>query len=152
MDIVLLLQPHTTLAVLDNRKLSLHTAGATLDFRLHVPSAQGPHTCSFTQVWERSAPASSNKSGICALGVETRDVLQGPVKCITAASPFVASGGADDTVHLYNFQASIGSQHACAFAADGCLTTPRTQSRLGQLTCVLTQCCPFGRPTRIWAS
>ncbi len=27
---------------------------------------------------------------------------QGPVKCIAGAAPFVASGGADDTVHIYN--------------------------------------------------
>ena len=77
--------------------------------------------------------------------------MQGPVKCVTAASPFVASGGADDTVHLYNFQASSSSPPACAFEADGCLTTS-VRIFLGQLTCVLTAPRPPGRPTRIWAS
>ncbi|KAK9909782.1 hypothetical protein WJX75_007404 [Coccomyxa subellipsoidea] len=30
---------------------------------------------------------------------------KGPVKCISGAAPFVASGGADDTVHIYNAEA-----------------------------------------------
>jgi hypothetical protein len=30
--------------------------------------------------------------------------VQGPVKCIAGTFPFVASGGADDTVHIYNTQ------------------------------------------------
>jgi len=28
--------------------------------------------------------------------------IQGPVKCIATSAPFIASGGADDTVHIYN--------------------------------------------------
>ncbi|KAK9834995.1 hypothetical protein WJX81_002961 [Elliptochloris bilobata] len=29
---------------------------------------------------------------------------KGAIKCVAALAPFVASGGADDTIHLYNFQ------------------------------------------------
>ena len=29
-------------------------------------------------------------------------VHAGPVKCVAAAAPFVATGGADDTVHLFD--------------------------------------------------
>eukprot|EP00884_Botryococcus_braunii_P016839 jgi/Botrbrau1/3839/Bobra.0183s0064.1 len=32
---------------------------------------------------------------------------KGSVKCVAAAGPFVASGGADDTIHLYNIQAGM---------------------------------------------
>lgn len=31
-------------------------------------------------------------------------LLQGPVKCVAAAAPYLASGAADDLIHIYNLQ------------------------------------------------
>ncbi len=59
-------------------------------------------------------------------------VLQGPIKCVTAAAPFLASGGSDDTIHLYNFQARASSQSCSAqpCAAAACrLTQPCRRRR-----------------------
>ena len=39
------------------------------------------------------------------------------MKCIAAAAPFVASGGADDTVHVYNAQVLLQLGNAIMTAA-----------------------------------
>jgi hypothetical protein len=38
----------------------------------------------------------------------TRSGLQSAVKCLVAAGPYVASGGADDLIHLYDMKVGKG--------------------------------------------
>ncbi len=51
---------------------------------------------------------------------------QGPVKCIAAAAPFIASGGADDTVHIYHAQARRAACHKLFCYASMCFQTAST--------------------------
>ena len=39
--------------------------------------------------------------------------IQGRVKCMAASAPFIASGGADDTVHIYNAKVEPSSAAPC---------------------------------------
>ena len=41
---------------------------------------------------------------------------QGPVKCVASASPYVASGGVDDLIHLYDLKVRLQTLQLCAFS------------------------------------
>jgi len=77
-------------------------AGLCVQADIHASSSQG---------MDPQFEPSDIMYRFCLTRVNDVDIpmhVQGPVKCVAAAAPYLVSGGADDLVHLYDMQASAG--------------------------------------------
>jgi hypothetical protein len=74
-------------------------------------------------------------------------LLQNAVKCVAAGGHYLASGGGDDQIHLYDIKVSNRSH------SDSLLQHSASLKPLGLVTfCALANMAPSRRTTRTWVS